>query len=170
MITPKETTFDSSQLKALATKSEPAFKQFYKRNKKKLEKMDEEIHALHALHSSEIDCLQCANCCRTLGPAISDKDIERMSKTLRIKPSEVVSQYLKVDEDKDYVFKSMPCPFLMPDNYCSIYESRPKACREYPHTDRKKFVQIYNLTVKNSYTCPVAYKVLEDLVIRGIVL
>ncbi len=30
-----------------------------------------------------------------------------------------------------------PCPFLGDDNYCSVYEARPKACREYPHTDRK---------------------------------
>ena len=157
MITPEE-------LKVLAAKAEPVFKQFYKKNKKKLEKMDEEIHYLHEVLSAATDCLQCANCCRTLGPAIYDKDIERMAKALRMKPSEVVSQYLKVDEDKDYVFQSMPCPFLMPDNYCSIYEHRPKACREYPHTDRKKFVQIYNLTVKNAYTCPVAYKVLEDIV------
>ncbi len=152
------------ELKVLAAKAEPVFKQFYKKNKKKLEKMDDEIHFLHQVHSAATDCLQCANCCRTLGPAIYDKDIERMAKALRMKPSEVVSQYLRVDEDKDYVFKSMPCPFLMPDNYCSIYEYRPKACREYPHTDRKKFVQIYNLTVKNAYTCPVAYKVLEELV------
>lgn len=157
MITPEA-------LKTLAAKAEPVFKQFYKKNKKKLEKMDEDIHYLHEIHSATTDCLQCANCCRTLGPAIYDKDIERIAKALRIKPSEVVSQYLQIDEDKDYVFKSMPCPFLMPDNYCSIYEHRPKACREYPHTDRKKFVQIYNLTVKNSYTCPVAYKVLEDIV------
>ena len=156
MITPEE-------LKVLAAKAEPVFKQFYKKNKKKLEKMDGEIHYLHEVHSAEIDCLQCANCCRSLGPAIYDKDIERIAKALRMKPSEVVSQYLKIDEDKDYVFKLMPCPFLMPDNYCSIYESRPKACREYPHTDRKKFVQIYNLTVKNSATCPIAYKVLESI-------
>lgn len=156
MITPEE-------LKVLAAKAEPAFKQFYKKNKKKLEKMDPEIHYLHEIYSEETDCLQCANCCRSLGPAIYDKDIERIGKALKMKPSEVVTQYLKVDEDKDYVFQSMPCPFLMPDNYCSIYEHRPKACREYPHTDRKKFVQIYNLTVKNCYTCPIAYQVLEKI-------
>ncbi|WP_231496775.1 YkgJ family cysteine cluster protein [Prevotella sp. 10(H)] len=58
----------------------------------------------------------------------------------------------------------MPCSFLLPDNYCSIYESRPKACREYPHTDRKKFEQIFKLTVKNTETCPIAYEVLLRLV------
>ncbi len=156
--------FNSEELKILASKAEPAFKQFYKKNKKKLEKMDNEIHYLHEVYSKETDCLGCANCCKSLGPAIYDKDIERIAKALKMKPSDVVEQYLKIDEDKDYVFKSMPCPFLMLDNYCSIYEYRPKACREYPHTDRKKFVQIYNLTVKNSYTCPIAYKVLSKIV------
>lgn len=142
---------------------EPVFLAHLKKNKKRLEKMDNEVHALHEEASERIECLQCANCCKSLGPAIYDRDIERLAKALRMKPSEVVKTFLRVDEDNDYVFKTMPCPFLMPDNYCSIYESRPKACREYPHTDRKNFVQIYKLTVKNTYTCPIAFDVLLNL-------
>ncbi len=155
--------YDPEKLKLLAGKSEPAFREFYQKNKKKLEKMDQEVHSLHEKIMSCTDCLQCANCCRSLGPAIYNKDIERMAKALRMKPSEVVQQYLRKDEDGDYVFQSMPCPFLMSDNYCMIYENRPKACREYPHTDRRKFYQIYKLTMKNAYTCPVAYEVLKEL-------
>lgn len=153
-----------NNLSIQAEKDKPEFLLFYKKNKKRLDKMDTVVHDLHDRFSAEIDCLKCANCCRSLGPAIYDKDIERMAKALRMKPSDVVANYLKVDEDGDYVFQSMPCPFLMPDNYCSIYESRPKACREYPHTDRKKFSQIYKLTVKNTSTCPIAYEVLKELV------
>lgn len=153
-------------LKLLAEKSKPLFLDYYKKNKKRLSKMDSIVHSLHDEASAEIDCLSCANCCRTLGPAIYDKDIERMAKALRMKPSEVVTAYLKIDEDGDYVFQSMPCPFLMPDNYCSIYEYRPKACREYPHTDRKKFEQIYKLTVKNTSTCPIAYEVMSKLITK----
>ncbi|QIK60252.1 YkgJ family cysteine cluster protein [Dysgonomonas sp. HDW5A] len=148
----------------MAEKDTPEFLLYFKKNKKRLDKMDTIVHELHNRFSSEIDCLQCANCCRSLGPAIYDKDIDRMAKALRIKPSDVVANYLKIDEDGDYVFQSMPCPFLMPDNYCSIYEARPKACREYPHTDRKKFSQIYKLTVRNAQTCPIAYEVLKELV------
>lgn len=151
-------------LTVLAEKLKPDFINFYKKNKKKLEKMDLEIQQIHQEYVDKTDCLSCANCCRTLGPAIYDRDIERMAKALRIKPSEVVSLYLKTDEDGDYVFRSMPCPFLMDDNYCSIYEDRPKACREYPHTDRKKFVQIYKLTVQNSSTCPIAFEVLKKII------
>lgn len=147
-----------------AEKLRPDFLLYFKKNKNKLAKMDYIVHGLHNSFSEKIDCLSCANCCHSLGPAIYNKDIERMAKALRIKPSQVVDQYLRIDEDGDYVFKSMPCPFLMNDNYCSIYESRPKACREYPHTDRKNFSQIYKLTVKNTATCPIAFEVLKELI------
>lgn len=153
-----------TDLALVADKLKPDFETFYKKNKKRLDKMDMIVHELHEKYSQEIDCLGCANCCRSLGPAIYDKDIERMSKALKMKPSDVVSQYLRVDEDGDYVFKTMPCPFLMEDNYCMIYEARPKACREYPHTDRKRFSQIFRLTIKNTSTCPIAFEVLSELI------
>jgi uncharacterized protein len=130
---------------------------------KKLEQQDVRVHDFHDFYMKRIDCLECARCCRELGPRLDAKDVERMAKALRLKPSVVESQYLSVDEDGDLVFQSMPCPFLMSDNYCSIYESRPKACREYPHTDRKRFYQIFNLSVKNAETCPVVYEVLEAI-------
>lgn len=125
--------------------------------------MDTQIHALHDKISNKTDCLSCANCCRNLGPRITDKDLERIAKTLRKKATDVISSYLRIDEDGDMVFQSMPCPFLGSDNYCSIYENRPKACREYPHTDRKRFYQIYHLSVKNASTCPIVYDVLQEL-------
>jgi Fe-S-cluster containining protein len=153
----------TSDLLIQAQRMESSFLAYLKNNKKRLAKMDNEVHDLHDQAFERIECLGCANCCKSLGPAIYDKDIERMAKALRMKPSEVVETYLRVDEDNDYVFKTMPCPFLLPDNYCSIYNSRPKACREYPHTDRKNFVQIYKLTVKNTYTCPIAFDVLLNL-------
>jgi len=158
-----QTIVNTEKLFISAQKNEAAFKQFFNKNRKKIENADELVLQLHRQAFRETDCLQCANCCRTLGPRITFRDIDQMAKALRIKPSKVIENYLKTDEDGDYVFRSMPCPFLMDDNYCSIYENRPKACREYPHTDRRKFYQIYHLTVKNAYTCPVAYFVLDNL-------
>jgi len=147
-----------------ARKVEKETKQFFKSIKKnRLRELDDTIHAIHQKVFDEIDCLECGNCCRSLGPRLTDRDIERISQTFRIKPQEFVSQYLRVDEDKDYVFREMPCPFLGSDNYCSIYGNRPKACREYPHTDRKKFFQIHALTIKNAETCPAVFEILEHL-------
>lgn len=152
-----------SNLTHLAAAIEPDLKRFRKRNLKQLKKMDREIHELHHRYSSEIECLQCANCCKTLGPLITNADIKRMAKALNMTEVDLLNMYLKVDEDGDYVFKQMPCPFLMNDNHCIIYNNRPKACREYPHTDRARFYQIFNLSIKNAYTCPIAYEVLNNI-------
>ena len=114
----------------------------------------------------ETDCLSCANCCKTIGPRLIDKDIERLAKHLKMKTSDFITQYILTDEDGDFVFKEHPCPFLLPDNYCMVYENRPKACREYPHTDRKRFFQILDISYKNCETCPVVFEIFEELKVK----
>ncbi len=138
--------------------------QFFKRLKKvKPKVLDQLIHPLHEEVFECTDCLKCANCCTTTGPLFTDKDISRIAKYLRIKPSEFVTQYLRIDEDRDYVLQSVPCTFLGTDNYCSIYDVRPKACREYPHTDRIKQHQLLKLTEKNVEVCPAVFDIIEKL-------
>lgn len=134
-----------------------------KLKKKKPKKLDVLMQEAHQEVFSTIDCLQCANCCKTTGPLLIQKDIERIAKFLRLKPQQFINQYLKVDEDQDYVFQSMPCPFLGTDHYCAIYEVRPRACKEFPHTDRKKFYQINKLTLENVKICPAVYEILENV-------
>ena len=95
--------------------------------------------------------------------AFTSADIERISKHFRQKPQQFIDQYLRIDEDNDYVLKSVPCTFLESDNKCFIYDVRPKACREFPHTDRKKFQQISDLTMKNVAICPAAYNIVEEM-------
>ena len=131
--------------------------------KVKSSKLDKEVHQLHDEHMSAIDCLDCGNCCRSLSPAVKDSDITRLAKFLRIKPSELTESYFLMDEDGDYVFKSQPCPFIGEDNYCSVYAARPRACREYPHTDRVKIHQILDITYKNISVCPIVYEIVQDL-------
>lgn len=126
-------------------------------------RLDERIHALHEEAFEEIDCLDCANCCRTLGPRITDADVQRLAAHLRLRPSAFTERYLRLDEDGDYVFLSMPCPFLGDDNYCSVYDVRPRACREYPHTDRRRMHQVLGLALKNSAVCPAVFRILEEL-------
>ena len=99
----------------------------------------------------------------TTSPIFYPTDIERVAQALRMKPGDFIQKYLRIDEDKDYVLQQAPCPFLDSENYCSIYESRPKACREYPHTDRKKVVQIMELTYKNTLVCPAVLHITEKL-------
>jgi len=152
------------ELRDRALKIAPETKTFFaKLKRKKPKNLDDIVHQLHYEVFEEIDCLDCANCCKSISPTLYEKDIERMAKHLKMKPSQLVDEYLKIDEDKDYVFRKQPCPFLLPDNYCIVYESRPKACREYPHTDRKRFYQILDLTLKNTEVCPAAFDVVEKM-------
>lgn len=131
--------------------------------KKDPRKVDDAFHTLHDEVFSEMDCLECANCCKTTSPIFYPTDIERAARAVKMRPGDFIGKYLRIDEDKDYVLKSSPCAFLGPDNYCSIYEDRPKACREYPHTDRKKMVQIMDLTFKNTLVCPAVNEMVDRL-------
>lgn len=156
--------YNSEHLKQLALNDRENHKKCIKKIKaKKPKQLDSIIHNLHHEKFEQIYCLKCANCCKGLGPRITDKDIERLAKFLRLKQNDFIAQYLRIDEDNDYVFKEMPCPFLAADNYCMVYEQRPKACREYPHTDTKKMIKHLNLALKNTKTCPAVYLIIDDL-------
>lgn len=124
---------------------------------------DQKMQSIHDQVFDCVDCLACANCCKTTGPLFTPKDIERIAGVFRLKPQQFIEKYLRIDEDNDYVLQVLPCPFLDDQNYCSIYEDRPKACREYPHTDRRKFYQINHLTIKNTLICPATYEVVERM-------
>lgn len=150
--------------KDLALQKQSEHRKFLASLKKKAPKnLDKIVQQIHQEVFQEIDCTACANCCKTLGPLFTEADISRISKHFRMKLSAFEDLFLEVDEDGDKVFKAMPCPFLGDDNLCSIYDVRPKACREFPHTDRKKIYQINNLTIKNTLTCPAAYLFVEKL-------
>lgn len=131
--------------------------------KKKPKNLDFVLNQIHNEIFDKTNCIECANCCITTGPLLLEKDIDNLSKYLKLKPRDFIEKYLRKDEDTDWVFKTMPCPFLDNQNYCMVYENRPKACREYPHTDRRKFYQINHLTLQNVAICPAAFEIVEKL-------
>lgn len=122
-----------------------------------------QLPALHDEAFAKIDCLQCANCCKTISPRFKTPDLVRIAKYLGMKQSELIDTYLRLDEDGDYVVKRSPCPFLGADNYCSIYEARPRDCEKYPYTDSHEFFEYKHTTHQNSTTCPAVFYVLERL-------
>ena len=153
-----------STLPKLAKDKHNENKKYFDRLKKKPPKnLDYLMQEIHDAEFKNTDCLQCANCCKTTGPLFTLADIERISKHFRLRPQQFIDRYLRIDEDNDYVLQSVPCTFLDAENYCMIYDVRPKACREFPHTDRKKFQQIANLTLKNVAICPAAFRIVEEM-------
>ena len=153
-----------NELPKLAKDKHKENKAFFTKLKKRTPKqLDYIMQELHEAEFERTDCLECANCCKTTGPLFTDKDVDRIAKHFKMKTQQFIEQFLRVDEDNDYVLQSVPCTFLGADNHCSIYDVRPKACREFPHTDRKKFQQISNLTLKNVAVCPAAFNIVEEM-------
>jgi Fe-S-cluster containining protein len=131
--------------------------------KSKHEELDAKFHKLHEVVFKEVDCLKCANCCKTTSPIFRDIDIKRIAHFLRISEANFIQQNLRLDEEGDFVLQNSPCLFLQKDNKCSIYNVRPKACREYPHTNRKNIFQILDLTYKNSLICPAVARIFDRM-------
>ncbi len=137
--------------------------------KRFLEKADKnkvlkQLPRLHEEAFQQIDCLKCANCCRNYSPRFKTPDIKRIAKHLRMKESDFIEAYLRLDEEGDYVVRSTPCPFLGADNFCSIYAERPSDCVRFPYTDEDVFIKRKQITLKNSSFCPIVYYVLERLI------
>lgn len=155
---------DISSFKEASKKAQPGNKEFYRKLKARPPRdLDRKFHEAHDTVFSNFDCLQCANCCKTTSPIFYERDIDRAARALRIKPGDFIEKYLRIDEEKDYVLQKAPCPFLGHDNMCSIYEDRPQACREYPHTNRKKMYQILDLTYRNTLVCPAVLEITKKV-------
>ena len=153
-----------ADLPARAGSRRKDFKEAVKRlRKRRAGEIESLLEELHRQVFQEIDCLDCGNCCRSLGPRIIERDIARLGKTLRLSTGAVCDTYLKRDEDNDWVFKSVPCPFLGEDNLCFVYDSRPKACADYPHTEGRQVRSHLGELVKNASVCPAVFSVLQRL-------
>ena len=130
---------------------------------RKNKSLDTKADELHEKAFSKIDCLDCANCCTSIPPIVTRSDVKRLSKALGIRESAFKAKYLVQDEDDDWVMNTTPCPFLLEDNKCSVYEDRPKACRRYPHTTSDEFRNNLALHSGNAHYCPAVFYILEEM-------
>lgn len=127
-------------------------------------RVDARARELHAEVFAAIDCTRCANCCKTMKPGLIEADIRRIAKHLGLSRTAFVETYLEGDpEDGGYRTRSLPCPFLGDDGRCGIYEVRPKACREFPHTNKKGFIWRTHMHAANTVNCPAVYHIVKRL-------
>lgn len=159
----KETDLQNYQ--KLALERQKPYREFLKRADKN--KTLKRLPELHKEAFERIDCLDCANCCKNYSPRFKMPDIKRIAKRLKMKESAFIAAYLRMDEDGDYVVTTRPCPFLGDDNYCSIYEDRPRDCMRYPYTDEDVLLKQPQLTLKNATSCPAVFYVMEKLLENG---
>lgn len=118
---------------------------------------------IHQDAFQKIDCLACANCCKTTPAIITKSDISRIAKHLNTSPKQFLRQYVIEDVNGDMMLNGLPCRFLKEDNSCKIYDVRPEACKRYPHTDEKEYVNRPALNLANTIVCPAAFYIVQKL-------
>lgn len=127
-------------------------------------RVDRLARELHAEVFATIDCTRCANCCKTMKPNLIEADIKRIAKHLGLSREAFVETYLESDpEEGGYRMRALPCPFLGEDGRCGIYEHRPRACREFPHTDKEGFIGRSYLHTDNTLSCPAVYHIVTRM-------
>ena len=121
----------------------------------------EKAETIHKEVFEEMDCLQCANCCKSIPPIVSSRDSKRIAQSLGMSKADFEDKYINVDEDGDRVINASPCPFLQEDNKCRIYDVRPAACRQYPHSGDMDFFKHLSLHKRNAKYCPALYEIVR---------
>lgn len=125
--------------------------------------VDSQVAVLDSEVFSEVDCLKCANCCKSTPAIVSKPDAKRIAKHIGISPKAFIKKYLIEDYDGSLMINGVPCTFLKEDNTCQIYDVRPLACREYPHTAQFGFHRRSRMNAQNTLVCPATYEIVERL-------
>jgi len=86
--------------------------------------------------SRPFSCKGCGLCCRWGGYVyLTDEDISMLAEALHISEEDVIAKWTQLSPNRQGLCltgsKDEPCIFLE-KNRCSIYDYRPKQCRDYP--------------------------------------
>lgn len=113
-----------------------------------------------------IDCTACASCCRKSTVRLKERDVQRLAKALRIKPSKFLRDYTTPTEDEGPILKrddATGCTFLGADKLCMIYDDRPDACRDYPNLVHGPGSLVSRMWVmpERAAICPIVYHSME---------
>jgi Fe-S-cluster containining protein len=125
---------------------------------------DRKFRVLAQKIQDQIDCRQCANCCRIGTTKVTERDIEKLAKFLRITPAGFVRDYTEESEEEGRILKRSPdgCVFLS-GNDCTVYEARPHVCEYFPHLVRGEgsiASRMWAFIDRASF-CPITYNALE---------
>ena len=125
------------------------------------DEVDKIVNMLHRELFAGFDCVACSNCCKTIVPFVETKEIQLIASKLGL-TSEAYKDGFLTKTDEGFMIKEKPCPHLGVSG-CSIYEYRPKNCREYPFTDKKDISERLINLVHNCSVCPVLFEIFERL-------
>jgi len=110
-----------------------------------------------------IDCTVCANCCREATVKLQERDVEHLSKFLRLSQSRFLSEYTEQAEEGLVLKRNEGGCVFLDGNLCSVYEARPSTCVGFPHLMRGAGSlpsRMWQMVDRACY-CPIVYNALE---------
>lgn len=107
------------------------------------------------------DCVTCGRCCRLDTVSVDDADVARLARRFAVGPKRFSERYVHV-VDGERGLRAAPCPFLR-SGLCSVYDDRPRACREFPFLHTPGFRGRVLVLMEFSTLCPIIYNTLEAL-------
>src|ERR1700721_164606 len=120
---------DLVQIRLLGDKKRPENERF-RRYLKTHDHSDRILRRIAEGISEQIDCTQCANCCRVATVKLSERDVERLARHLRISATAFLADYTTENEDEGTILRRTEeagCVFL-DGTACTVYEARPDTC------------------------------------------
>lgn len=154
---------DLVQIRLLGEKKRPENERF-RRHLKTHDHSDRILRRIAEGIQEQIDCTQCANCCRVATAKISERDVQRLARYLRIKPAEFIAQYTSESDEEGVILRRTEagCVFLEGTS-CTVYEARPDTCDRFPHLVRGAgsiASRMWQFIDRACY-CPIVYNALE---------
>jgi Fe-S-cluster containining protein len=94
-----------------------------------------------------------------------ERDVDKLARFLRISPARFLAEYTVEDAGEGRILRRSAgtgCVFLN-GNECQVYEARPAACVDFPHTVRGAGSiesRMWQFIDRATY-CPIVYHTLE---------
>ncbi len=81
------------------------------------------------------DCKQCGDCCYGQGGIVlTQKDIEKLSKSLNMDSEEFKKNYTEIRNEKTSLkSENNSCVFFSKNKNCLVHENKPDVCRAWPY-------------------------------------
>jgi len=129
-------------------------------------KIDLLVHVINKAVEGQIDCTLYGNCCKILRPCVTSNEIDTLSKIDQVSRELFIARFTEKEAYEEYLFlKDTPCKYLV-SKKCSVYDSRPKDCKSFPHIHKKDFNSRTLSMVECYGICPIVFNVMELLKIE----
>lgn len=156
---------DLEQIRRLAEQKEAENLEF-RRYLHKHHRPEQEFGEVAAGVEQQIDCTQCANCCREMDVEVSAAEVTAIAAHLGMRVEDALRLYTTFDphaQERTLAKKDGACVFL-DGKLCIVYEARPRACREFPHTHPPgvSLGSRMSSVCRHASVCPILYNALEE--------